>query len=103
VSDWHRLTIHGRLGSTQKTLLDSLEQHGLWKPGCGWVYDNESGTRRRLDALVNKHLVVARRYVDFDGTVGDVLWYAPATPLDQKTARMVCWLVRALLTVGGVS
>lgn len=91
---------HGRLGAVQRQILESLDQFGMWKPGCGWVYDNESGTRRRLDRLVERRLVLQRRAVDFDGNPGDVLWYTIATPLDEKTARLVCLLVKALLAVG---
>lgn len=88
-----------RLGPTQINLLEMLEEHGAWSPRCGWSWDGEGRTQKRLDRLVEREMVVQRRHVDFDGNTGDVLWYAIATELDGKTARMVCLLVAALLAI----
>lgn len=46
-----------KLGSIQVSLLNSLVEHGGWHQTCGWVWDTQSGTERRLDILVKRKLV----------------------------------------------
>lgn len=48
------------LGSTQEAVLESLVQHGSWRSQgiCTWVWDTKSGTKKVLDTLVKRGLVV---------------------------------------------
>lgn len=55
------------LGSTQKSILQALREHGSWHNrgfGCGWVWDSRSGTQKVLESLVRRGLVVK----DHEGT-----------------------------------
>lgn len=45
------------LGETQKSVLSSLDR-GPWHEWCGWIWDTPSGTRRILNSLVKRGLVV---------------------------------------------
>lgn len=45
------------LGETQKDILRSLREHKRWYPNCGWVWDGDKSTARRLDVLVERGLV----------------------------------------------
>ena len=48
-----------KLGKNQRAMLDCLKRHnGYWHSGCGWYWDTDSGTRRILDSLVRRGLVV---------------------------------------------
>lgn len=46
------------LGENQRYLLYSLFMHKSWRPGCGWLWNTPSGTKRLLDSLVRRGLVV---------------------------------------------
>jgi len=41
-----------KLGKWQKVALQTLVRFHGWHPGCGWIMDNHSATRRILDGLV---------------------------------------------------
>lgn len=43
-----------KLGSVQRSVLESLVRRKFWYDGCGWVWDNRYGTRKVLNSLV-KH------------------------------------------------
>jgi hypothetical protein len=45
-----------KLGDNQRITLQSLLEHRGWSPGCGWVWNNYSGTVRLLDSLVRRGL-----------------------------------------------
>jgi hypothetical protein len=46
------------LGLTQRSVLRGLVEHKGWHDnGCGWVWNNVSGTQRILDSLVQRCLV----------------------------------------------
>jgi hypothetical protein len=45
------------IGKNQKSVLESLQQHGYWHAGCGWVWDTTRGTERLLNSLVRRGLV----------------------------------------------
>jgi hypothetical protein len=46
------------LGNTQLSVLRALAQHngGVWYAGCGWLWDNYSGTMRIMEALTKRGL-----------------------------------------------
>ena len=46
----------GKLGRNQTSTLLSLWEHTEWYPGCGWIWDNRSGTERILLSLAKKGL-----------------------------------------------
>jgi DNA-binding MarR family transcriptional regulator len=46
------------LGATQQSVLRALKEHGGWGPLCGWIWDTQGGTKRVLDSLVKRGLVV---------------------------------------------
>jgi hypothetical protein len=46
-----------RVGKTEGKLMDSLQEHGGWRRGCGWIWDTHKGTERRLNRLVEKGFV----------------------------------------------
>ena len=54
-----------KLGTMQRSILCTLSEHnnGKWYPGCGWIWDNVSGTKRLLDSLI-KHGHVERSESD---------------------------------------
>jgi len=55
------------LGVNQRGVLNSLRDHGQWHkrfPGCGWVWDTPSNTKKILDTLVKRGLA----QVDEKGT-----------------------------------
>ena len=47
------------LGKTQRQVLKSLNEHnsGMWYTGCGWYWDNWSGTKRIMESLQRRGLV----------------------------------------------
>jgi hypothetical protein len=47
-----------KLGKTQAAVLKCLQRHGRYYPGCGWYWNNTSGTIRILESLVRRGLVV---------------------------------------------
>jgi hypothetical protein len=49
------------LGKTTTAILESLVEHGVWYPACGWVWTNRSTTERALDVLVRRGLAVKCR------------------------------------------
>lgn len=46
------------LGETQRDMLRSLVTHGGWRPGCGWLWDTVSNTKRILESLCKRGLAV---------------------------------------------
>jgi hypothetical protein len=48
-----------RLGRTQAVVLRCLRDHHYWHRWCGWDWNGQTGTRRILDSLVKRGLVVA--------------------------------------------
>ena len=47
-----------KLGKTQAAVLKHLQRHGRYYFGCGWYWNNKSGTIRILESLVRRGLVV---------------------------------------------
>ena len=43
-----------KLGKTQIEVLRCLRERGQWYDGCGWHWDNYSGTTKLLDSLVRR-------------------------------------------------
>lgn len=50
-----------KLGEIQKHALRCLIEHKTWHVGCGWLWNNHSGTTRLMESLVRKG--VARKEV----------------------------------------
>ena len=48
------------LGDTQKKVLESLREHGVWYEGCGWRWDTWSNTARIMDRLVQRGLATKK-------------------------------------------
>lgn len=47
-----------RLGKTQRwCLMEMAKRRDGWYPGCGWVWDNWSGTDRIMASLARRGLV----------------------------------------------
>jgi len=46
-----------KIGKRQQDVLEALEQHKGWNPGCGWIWDNYSTTVSILKSLVKAGLV----------------------------------------------
>lgn len=49
------------LGKTQESILHSLRTHKVWHEKCGWVWNNDSGTRKLLDSLVKRGLATHKK------------------------------------------
>lgn len=47
-----------RLGSTQRSVLQSLADHNGWYAGCGWYWDTAQGTSKILNGLANHGVVM---------------------------------------------
>ena len=48
----------GKIGKTQRQVLESLKRHGAWYPNCGWLWTTHSETAKILDSLVVRGMVV---------------------------------------------
>jgi hypothetical protein len=46
-----------KLGNTQLIVLQDLERFGAWYEGCGWTWNNASGTTRIMESLFKRGLV----------------------------------------------
>ena len=57
------------LGDVQRNVLELLRDRGSWRVGCGWVWDNDSGTKRVLDTLTYRGLVTRERNSSYRLTV----------------------------------
>lgn len=51
------MVTYRKLGENQISMLESLHRHKLWHAGCGWIWDNPSGTVRILESLKRRGLV----------------------------------------------
>ena len=52
-----------KLGTQQKSVLESLKSHGSWHAGCGWIWDSRSQTVAILDSLVRKGVATLEKGV----------------------------------------
>ena len=48
-----------QIGKNQRGVLEALDEHGGWEPGCGWVWNTHKGTQKILDTLVARGLAKA--------------------------------------------
>lgn len=48
------------LGEVQRDVLRSLKEHKHWYPNCGWMWDGNASTERRLQPLVARGLVTKK-------------------------------------------
>lgn len=46
-----------KLGTTQQQVLYFLRKQNGWHLGCGWIWDNRSGTLRIMESLHKKGVV----------------------------------------------
>lgn len=56
-----------KLGSTQEAVLRCLQEHKGWSPGCGWYWNNPSGTQKTMESLVERGLVDRKSYKSWRG------------------------------------
>lgn len=45
-----------KVGKNQLLVLCALNKHHGWHPGCGWAWNNYSGTVKILDSLVARDM-----------------------------------------------
>lgn len=55
------------IGEIQLGVLDALDEHGGWEPGCGWVWTTHAQTQKVLDTLVRRGLA---KVSNIDGRPG---------------------------------
>lgn len=72
----------GKLGRNQLSVLLALWEHTEWYPGCGWIWDNQSGTERILLSLMKKGLAVREVRQDRLGH-----WFSRYTPVEVPVAE----------------
>ena len=69
-----------KLGHVQKSVLESLINRKRWYPGCGWVWDNNYGTRKILNSLVKRGYAKIDTFILADGTK----YHGAYIPTDKK-------------------
>lgn len=66
------------LGKEQRTLLETLVEHGYWYHGAGWVWSTRSRTTKLLDSLKARRLVSLEREANMGSRGADVYRPTPA-------------------------
>lgn len=85
------------LGLIQQEVYAALKRHGSWAPGCGWLWDTYSGTRRVLDSLVRRGYATSTK-----GQGGDKILYRPIhTPIPPIAKSEEPPIRSAVLLSGG--
>jgi hypothetical protein len=59
------------LGETQQAVLKSLSREGFWFDGCGWLWDNRSGTTKIMESLLKRGLVTKSKHTWSNGYTTD--------------------------------